>query len=72
MSSTAETIDNPLASDVCDACHWQAYIEAYRDARSGVQYLTLCGHHGRKHTPALIAKGWTVVEHTQFIESGPA
>lgn len=61
----AAVTGNPLRDDVCDKCGWQAFYEAYAPDTNG--YLTFCGHHGQRLMVPLVLKGWTVVDHTQFI-----
>lgn len=48
----------------CDECRQRSYVfvllESGRD-------LAFCGHHGRKHTPALKAQGAVVNDYSAYI-----
>ncbi|RJL21272.1 hypothetical protein D5H75_38020 [Bailinhaonella thermotolerans] len=48
----------------CDRCGAQAFMRA---VNAGGQDLLFCGHHGRRHQPALAASGWSVTDRTDAI-----
>ena len=61
MNSTPLTIQ--VDTDTCDACPAIAHVRAYVYAEmpSGLT-LAFCGSHGRRHTPALLAQGATIID----------
>lgn len=48
--------------DRCDSCGARAYYRAWKEPYTNE--LLFCGHHGRKHEPALIAQGFGVDDQT--------
>lgn len=59
-------LDAPTMSalDRCDRCGAQAYVHVTLPGGSDLRF---CGHHGREFTPALQARGATVVDETHQI-----
>ena len=55
--------------DKCDRCKFQGYIVAQK---KGFHELIFCGHHGRKHAPALVGTGWNVLDFTHMINEKPS
>lgn len=60
--------------DRCDRCSAQAWVVATMTAKSDAKELELlfCGHHGRNHTPALAAQGWSLLDFTENINEKPS
>lgn len=52
----------------CDSCGAQAFAAAVK----GDMLLMFCGHHFRKHAPALDAQGWDHHDHTHKINKKPS
>lgn len=52
----------------CDACGAQAFAAATK----GDMLLLFCGHHFRKHSPALDNQGWTHHDYTHKINEKPS
>lgn len=66
---TRETTDSEsperelVIADRCDRCGAQAYMQAIKDGFD----LLFCGHHGRRFTPALVARHFVVLDSTHKI-----
>ncbi|GHF94409.1 DUF7455 domain-containing protein [Streptomyces hydrogenans] len=70
-SAARTSWDNLNATDRCDACGAAAVYrvererleqpEGYAQPYINVSALEFCGHHWRKHFPAMAGDGWTVV-----------
>lgn len=52
----------------CDSCQAQAFTAAVSD--HGM--LLLCGHHTKRHAPALRDSGWTIHDKTHLINEEPS
>ena len=63
-----ETVRQFSFHDRCDRCGFQAYVIAQK----GKLELNFCGHHGRRHTPALVGGGWSVLDFTHMINEKPS
>ena len=62
-------------ADRCDRCGKtsQAYFKFKRTLDDGLEVdLLMCGHHGRRYEPVLIAQGWEVYDFTKRINEKPS
>lgn len=57
-------------TDECDACPTVAHVRAYfyAELKSG-RTISLCAHHGREHTAALIEQGAKIVDLSHLVHA---
>jgi ribosomal protein S27AE len=74
MTATLETPEATKVRDLnrledrCDRCGAEAFILAVKEDSE----LLFCGHHGAKHSNALVLSGWTIQDERDRINTLPS
>lgn len=63
------TMPTLTVHDRCDGCGAQALYRVADTSGPESKTLDFCGHHHRKHSPALLKKGWTVLVQPEGVTS---
>lgn len=63
------TWDRKPGVDRCDRCGSEAFVKASIKGTGG---LLFCAHHGRQHAPALVERGYCVLDYSHLLNESPS